>query len=40
MALRHLRETGMLIRGEERTAEINREMEFAGREPDPLYGAV
>jgi len=40
MALRHLRETGMLIRGEERTAEINREMEFSGKEPIPLYGAV
>ena len=40
MALRYLRETGMLIRGEERTAEINREMEFSGKEPIPLYGTV
>jgi predicted phage terminase large subunit-like protein len=40
MALRHMRETGMLIRGEERTAEVNREMEFSGKQPEPLYGAV
>lgn len=40
MALRHLRELGMLVRGEERTAELNREMEFAGAPPEPLYGTV
>ena len=40
MALRHMRELGMLIRGEERTAEVNREMEFTGKQPEPLYGAV
>lgn len=40
MALRHLRELGMLVRGEERTAETEREMEFLGKEPAPLYGTV
>jgi predicted phage terminase large subunit-like protein len=40
MALRHLRELGMLVRGEERTAELNRDMDFKGREPEPLYGTV
>ena len=40
MALRHLRELGLLVRDEERTSEMNREMEFTGKEPAPLYGTV
>lgn len=40
MALRHLREIGMLTRGEEKAAEIERDMEFIGREPPPLYGGA
>lgn len=39
MALGHLRQLGMLVRGDERTAEINREMEYSGKPPAPLYAA-
>lgn len=40
MSLRHLRELGMLARGEERAAEMNADMEFQGKPPEPLYGTV
>lgn len=40
MGLRHLRELGLLVRDEERTAELNKEMEFTGKPPEPLYGTV
>lgn len=40
MALRHMRELGMLVRGEEREAEVNRDMEFSGKPLEPLYGTV
>ena len=37
MALRHLRSSGMLTRGQEWTAEVNRSVEYQGRPPPPLY---
>lgn len=38
-AIRHLRDAGLLIRSEERLAEIDSEMQYARiRQPDPLYG--
>ena len=37
MALRYLRETGMLVRGEEFTAELDQKMEHIGGPPQPLY---
>lgn len=37
MALRHLRETGMIIRGAEWTQDIENKMQFTGAEPPPLY---
>lgn len=40
MALRHLRELGMLTRNEEKAAEVERDMEFSGKDPEPLYGTV
>jgi predicted phage terminase large subunit-like protein len=40
MALRHLRELGLLVRSEEWTTELNRSMEYSGKPLEPLYGAV
>ena len=40
MALRHLRELGLLVRSEEWTTELNRSMEYQGKPLEPLYGAV
>jgi predicted phage terminase large subunit-like protein len=37
-ALRHMRELGMLTRGEEWTAQMQDSMRFQGRDPAPLYG--
>lgn len=37
MALKHLREMGLLIRGEEFTAELDEKRSFHGAEPVPLY---
>jgi predicted phage terminase large subunit-like protein len=38
MAMRHLRESGLLIRSEERLADLANEMDFANvRQPPPLY---
>ena len=37
MALRHLRELGMLVRGAEWTADLENKMEFSGSPPTPLY---
>jgi predicted phage terminase large subunit-like protein len=37
MALRHLRETGLLVRGPEWTAEIESQMQHTGAPPAPLY---
>jgi len=37
MALKYLRETGLLIRGAEWTADIEAKMQFTGAEPPPLY---
>lgn len=36
-ALRHLRDLGMLIRGEERRAEIEEMQQYRGKPPPPLY---
>jgi predicted phage terminase large subunit-like protein len=38
MALRHLREIGLLVRGAEWTADLEGKMEFTGSAPPPLYG--
>lgn len=38
MALRHLREIGLLIRGAEWTADLESRMDFKGSNPPPLYG--
>ena len=38
MALRHLREIGLLVRGVERTADLESQMSFSGSPPVPLYG--
>lgn len=38
MALRHLREIGLLVRGAEYTADIEQQMDFVGSAPPPLYG--
>jgi len=38
MALRHLREIGLLVRGDEFTADLESQMNFAGSAPPPLYG--
>ena len=37
MALRHLRELGMLVRGAEWTADLENKMDFSGSPPTPLY---
>ena len=37
MALRHLRETGLLVRAPERMAEIDAGRRHVGKEPAPLY---
>lgn len=37
MALRHLRELGLLVRGEEFTAELDQQREHTGAPPSPLY---
>ncbi len=37
MALRHLRDMGMLSRAEEMRGELESSMEFTGRPPPPLY---
>jgi predicted phage terminase large subunit-like protein len=37
MGLRHLRELGLLVRGEEYTAELDDKMQFSGAPPQPLY---
>ena len=38
MALKHLRELGMLVRGDEWTADLEGQMSFKGFAPPPLYG--
>jgi len=38
MALRHLRELGLLVRGVEYTADLENKMNFVGSQPPPLYG--
>lgn len=38
MALRHLREIGLLVRGDEFTAELEGQMQHVGSAPPPLYG--
>ena len=38
MALRHLREIGLLVRGDEFTADLESQMNFVGSAPPPLYG--
>jgi predicted phage terminase large subunit-like protein len=38
MALRHLREIGLLTRGDEFTADLEAQMQHAGSPPAPLYG--
>jgi predicted phage terminase large subunit-like protein len=38
-ALRHMRELGMLTRGEEWTAQMQESMRHIGKDPAPLYGA-
>ena len=37
MALRHLRELGLLTRSPERMAEIDRSKQYESRPPAPLY---
>lgn len=37
IALKHLRETGILVRGAEWTAELDKSREHTGRGPGPLY---
>jgi predicted phage terminase large subunit-like protein len=37
MTLKHLRETGLLVRGPEWTADIESQMQFNGTPPAPLY---
>lgn len=37
MGLRHLRELGLLVRGEEFTAELDEQRTFTGAPPTPLY---
>jgi hypothetical protein len=37
MALKHLRETGLLVRGAEWTADIEAQMQHTGSPPAPLY---
>jgi predicted phage terminase large subunit-like protein len=37
MTLKHLRETGLLVRGPEWTADIESQMQFNGSPPAPLY---
>jgi predicted phage terminase large subunit-like protein len=39
MALRHLRELGMLVRGPERLAELESMKTYPGKQADPLYPA-
>lgn len=38
MALRHMRDLGLLIRGDEHTAEVQESMRHMGKSPPPLYG--
>ena len=38
MALRHLRDAGLIVRGSEHTAEIRQGMQHLGKKPPPLYG--
>lgn len=38
MALRHLRDLGLLTRSPERLAEIDQDKQYTGRPPPPLYG--
>jgi predicted phage terminase large subunit-like protein len=38
MALRHLREIGLLVRGDEFTADLEGKMHHTGSAPPPLYG--
>lgn len=38
MALRHMRDLGLLIRGDEHTAEVQESMRHIGKAPPPLYG--
>jgi predicted phage terminase large subunit-like protein len=38
MALRHLREIGLLVRGDEFTADLEGKMQHGGSPPAPLYG--
>ena len=38
MALRHLREIGLLVRGAEWTADLESQMQFTGSAPPALYG--
>jgi predicted phage terminase large subunit-like protein len=38
MALRHMRDLGLLIRGDEHTAEVQESMRHTGKAPPPLYG--
>jgi hypothetical protein len=37
MALRHLRDTGLIIRGAEYTADVEDKMRHSGAAPTPLY---
>ena len=37
MAVRHIRETGMLVRGAEHTAQVEEQMQHRGAPPRPLY---
>lgn len=37
LALKHLRDLGLLIRGEEHTAELDESMRYKGPPPQPLY---
>lgn len=39
-ALRHLREIGYLVRGDEWTADVEDKMQFTGNDMAPLYGTV
>lgn len=38
-ALRYLRDSGILVRGEERMAEAEDQMQHRGKPPPPLYPA-
>ena len=37
MAVRHIRETGLLVRGAEYTAQVEEQMQHRGAAPRPLY---